>query len=111
MKKNNKKTEDINDEAPMTMERAQNLMVEFSETIFWKALLLLINQQDAQAVAVLATIDTFKEPTQAARAQGQRIAYSYIREIIKKSQEIARKREENERVIEDDGEPASYGQY
>lgn len=106
-----KNTENISDLDPMTMAKAQNLMVEFSDTIFWQALLFILNRQDAQAVATLATIDTFKEPTQAARAQGQRISINFIRELVKSAAEKGRKQAENEKNADEDGDPAGYAQY
>ena len=62
--------EDIND---LSDKRMLSLLVELTDTAYWKAIQKYIRSRDMTIISTFYSIDPFKEPTQMARAQGIRI--------------------------------------
>jgi len=62
--------EDIND---LSDKRMFSLLVELTDTAYWKAIQKYIRSRDMTIISTFYSIDPFKEPTQMARAQGIRI--------------------------------------
>ena len=58
------------DHQEMTDAQMKSLFVELYNTIYWQAILRLMEKEDKLASDALKTIDTFKEPTLMARTQG-----------------------------------------
>ena len=56
----------------MSDELMNELLLELPDTIFWQAILKFNRLRDSDAIASLASVDPFKEPTLAARSQGFR---------------------------------------
>jgi len=87
MKKPNeeKKTieEQIDEEAPISNKQMFDLIYELSKTYTWKAIQRYNLLKDAEIINTLAVIDMFKNPTQAARAQGMRTGLYYIEQVAK----------------------------
>jgi len=73
--------EQLEDEGPMNNERMVNLLYELSKTYTWKAIQRYNMLKDAEIINALAVIDMFKNPTQAARAQGMRTGLYYIEQV------------------------------
>ena len=98
MKKPNeeKKTieDQIDEEAPISNKQMFDLIYELSKTYTWKAIQRYNLLKDAEIINTLAVIDMFKNPTQAARAQGMRTGLYYIEQVAKQETERRRKLQE-----------------
>jgi len=65
-----------------------SLLSELPDTVYWEAILKFINNNDVQAITVLATVDPFKDPTKVARTQGMRTGLYLLREEILKERKL-----------------------
>ena len=72
MKSKTRPPQPIEDNGAITEESYRRLMVELSNTIFWKVIMMQSRRQDTSAIQTLASVDPFKEPTLVARTQGMR---------------------------------------
>ncbi len=96
MKKNTiKPPEAIEDNGEITEESYRRLLIELSNTPFWRVIMMQSRRQDSNAINVLASVDPFKEPTLVARTQGMRQGlYSLENEINLILREVKEKEQE-----------------
>ena len=84
-----RKNENNNEE--LTAEGMNDLLLELSETVFWKAIHMYSQVRYVQIDNGLRTIDPFKNPTEMARTQGFFGGVSdlakYVEELKKKAKE------------------------
>ena len=75
-KKEIKKTKEIKEEKvmipwnEMSDKEMESLFLDVANTSYWQAVLKFNRMQHENVMAVLSSVDMFKNPTQAARAQG-----------------------------------------
>lgn len=60
------------DTEALSDESYRRLLIELSNTVFWKIILAQSRKIDATCIQTLASVDPFKEPTLVARTQGMR---------------------------------------
>lgn len=73
---------------------ALEILSELPNSNFWSALQFYNRQKDSWALNTLGSLDVFKEPTSAARAQGIRIGVFFLEKEILEFLEEKRKKEE-----------------
>lgn len=70
MKKKNKEEKVITPWNEMNDKEMESLFLELSTSSYWQAILKFNRMQHENVISVLSSVDMFKNPTQAARAQG-----------------------------------------
>jgi len=71
-KKTTQPPEPIEDGGEITPEAYRLLLIELSNTIFWRVILMQSRAIDEMCIESLAAVDPFKDPTIVARTQGMR---------------------------------------
>lgn len=99
--KKDKKAEDTQNEnvvsfETMTDNEMLDLFVSLQSTSFWQAILKSNRDRDSVIINSLVTLDPFKNPTQAARAQGERTGLYYIETEVNKLLKERKRAEEEE---------------
>ncbi|MBU0958947.1 MAG: hypothetical protein KKB31_03295 [Nanoarchaeota archaeon] len=99
MKKKEIKKKEVKEEkvfAPwneMSDKEMEVLFLELSNLPYWQAVLKFNRMQHENIIAVLASVDMFKNPTQAARAQGTDVGLftmeAKVNNLVGQSQEVA----------------------
>jgi len=85
--------EDLND---LSYKRMFSLLVELTDTVYWKAIQKYIRSRDMTNISTFYSIDPFKEPTMMARAQGIRIGlYDMESAIIQEKNNREKNKDEN----------------
>lgn len=78
----------------MSDELMSEQLFELSESSFWQAILKFNRLRDSEIVKTLVVIDSFKNPTEMARAQGMRIGLYDLEGKIKLEIDKRKKKEE-----------------
>jgi len=89
----------------MTDKLMMTLLVELPDTPYWNAIRKFNSLRDAEAIATLASVDAFKEPTLAARTQGARSGVYLLENTI----DAERDRRSKEARSVDEPKPKTQG--
>lgn len=79
----------------MSDELMSEQLFELSESSFWQAILKFNRSRDSEIVQTLVVIDSFKNPTEMARAQGMRIGLYDLESKVNQEIEKRKKKEES----------------
>ena len=77
----------------MNDKEMEALFLDLSNTSYWQAVLKFNRMQHENVMAVLSSVDMFKSPTQAARAQGTDIGLftleAKVNNLVQQREEVA----------------------